>query len=52
VIRATSKPKLGGLERIERQGPDRGQHASTAVGMAELPFGSPVEIEAEVLVRS
>jgi enamine deaminase RidA (YjgF/YER057c/UK114 family) len=33
-------------------GPDRGQHARSAVGMAELPFGIPVEIEAEVVVRT
>jgi enamine deaminase RidA (YjgF/YER057c/UK114 family) len=33
-------------------GPDRGQHARSAVGMAELPFGMPVEIEAELLLRS
>ncbi len=32
-------------------GPERGQHARSAVGMAELPFGIPVEIEAEVLLR-
>jgi enamine deaminase RidA (YjgF/YER057c/UK114 family) len=32
-------------------GPDRGQHARSAVGMAELPFGIPVEIEAEVVLR-
>jgi enamine deaminase RidA (YjgF/YER057c/UK114 family) len=32
-------------------GPERGQHARSAVGMAELPFGMPVEIEAEVLLR-
>jgi enamine deaminase RidA (YjgF/YER057c/UK114 family) len=31
-------------------GPDRGQHARSAVGMAELPFGIPVEIEAEVVL--
>jgi enamine deaminase RidA (YjgF/YER057c/UK114 family) len=29
-------------------GPDVGAHARSAVGMAELPFGIPVEIEAEV----
>ena len=29
-------------------GPDRGDHARSAVGMAGLPFGTPVEIEAEV----
>jgi enamine deaminase RidA (YjgF/YER057c/UK114 family) len=28
-------------------GPEFGQHARSAVGMAELPFGIPVEIEAE-----
>jgi hypothetical protein len=32
-------------------GPDRGQHARSAVGMAELPFRIPVEIEAEVLLK-
>jgi hypothetical protein len=29
-------------------GNDAGQHSRSAVGMAELPFGIPVEIEAEV----
>jgi enamine deaminase RidA (YjgF/YER057c/UK114 family) len=29
-------------------GPDKGAHARSAVGMAELPFGIPVEIEAEI----
>lgn len=29
-------------------GPDIGAHARSAVGMAELPFGIPVEIEGEV----
>ena len=29
-------------------GPVRGAHARSAVGMAELPFGIPVEIEGEV----
>jgi enamine deaminase RidA (YjgF/YER057c/UK114 family) len=36
---------------LELWGPDRGQHARSAVGMAELPFRIPVEIEAEVLLR-
>jgi enamine deaminase RidA (YjgF/YER057c/UK114 family) len=36
---------------LDLWGPDRGQHARSAVGMAELPFGMPVEIEAEVVVR-
>ena len=29
-------------------GPDKGAHARSAVGMAELPFDTPVEIEGEV----
>jgi enamine deaminase RidA (YjgF/YER057c/UK114 family) len=29
-------------------GPERGMHSRSAVGMAELPFGVAVEIEAEV----
>lgn len=29
---------------------EAGAHARSAVGMAELPFGLPVEIEAEVLI--
>src|SRR5205814_1447080 len=33
---------------LELYGPERGRHARSAVGMAELPFGIPVEIEAEV----
>jgi enamine deaminase RidA (YjgF/YER057c/UK114 family) len=33
---------------IELYGDEAGQHARSAVGMAELPFGIPVEIEAEV----
>jgi len=36
---------------IEVFGTERGAHARSAVGMAELPFGIPVEIEGEVLVR-
>jgi enamine deaminase RidA (YjgF/YER057c/UK114 family) len=35
---------------VELWGPDRGRHARSAVGLAELPFGIPVEIEAEVLL--
>jgi enamine deaminase RidA (YjgF/YER057c/UK114 family) len=31
-------------------GTDRGQHARSAVGVAELPFRIPVEVEAEVLI--
>lgn len=33
---------------IELYGPEVGQHARAAVGMAALPFDIPVEIEAEV----
>jgi enamine deaminase RidA (YjgF/YER057c/UK114 family) len=36
---------------LELYGPERGAHARSAVGMAELPFGVPVEIEAEVEVE-
>lgn len=32
-------------------GPELGRHARSAVGMAALPFGIPVEIEAEVSIR-
>jgi enamine deaminase RidA (YjgF/YER057c/UK114 family) len=31
-------------------GPDAGSHARSAIGVAELPFNIPVEIEAEVAV--
>ena len=33
---------------LDLYGPDRGAHARSAVGMAGLPFGIPVEVEAEV----
>ena len=33
---------------LELYGPEAGDHARSAVGMAELPLGAPVEIEAEV----
>lgn len=33
---------------VEVYGPERGRHARSAVGMAELPMGIPVEIEGEV----
>ncbi len=33
---------------LELYGPDIGDHTRSAVGMAELPLGMPVEIEAEV----
>ncbi len=37
---------------LELFGPDLGAHARSAVGMAELPFDIPVEIEAEVELRA
>ena len=37
---------------VELYGPVRGPHARSAVGMAELPFGIPVEIEAEVAISA
>ncbi len=35
---------------LELYGPERGTHARSAVGLAELPFNIPVEIEAEVAI--
>lgn len=37
---------------IELYGPERGDHTRSAVGLAGLPFGAPVEIEAEVQISS
>jgi enamine deaminase RidA (YjgF/YER057c/UK114 family) len=37
---------------LELYGPEVGDHARSAVGMAELPLGVPVEIEAEVEIRT
>jgi enamine deaminase RidA (YjgF/YER057c/UK114 family) len=36
---------------LDLYGPERGAHARSAVGMAELPFNLPVEIEAEVEIE-
>jgi len=36
---------------LEVFGPEAGAHSRSAVGMAELPFNIPVEIEAEVEIR-
>ena len=36
---------------LEVFGPDVGAHARSAVGLAELPFGAPVEVEGEVLIH-
>src|SRR5215472_17596489 len=35
---------------LELWGPEAGPHARSAIGVAELPFNIPVEIEAEVAV--
>lgn len=37
---------------LELYGPEAGGHARSAVGMAELPFDIPVEIEAEVDLKA
>jgi enamine deaminase RidA (YjgF/YER057c/UK114 family) len=31
-------------------GPDRGAHSRSSVGIASLPFGMPIEIEAEIAI--
>jgi enamine deaminase RidA (YjgF/YER057c/UK114 family) len=36
---------------IELWGPDRGAHARSAIGVAELPFDIPVEVEAIVEIE-
>ena len=36
---------------IEVWGPEAGAHARSAIGVAELPFDMPVELEAEVAIR-
>ena len=37
---------------LELYGHDAGKHSRSAVGMAELPFNIPVEIEAEVEIQA
>jgi enamine deaminase RidA (YjgF/YER057c/UK114 family) len=37
---------------LEVFGPEVGSHARSAVGLAELPFDIPVEVEGEVLLRA
>ena len=37
---------------LQLYGPEAGDHARSAVGMAELPLGMPVEIEAEVEIAA
>jgi enamine deaminase RidA (YjgF/YER057c/UK114 family) len=36
---------------LDHFGPEVGQHARSAVGLAELPLNIPVELEAEVAIR-
>jgi enamine deaminase RidA (YjgF/YER057c/UK114 family) len=36
---------------LEVFGPDVGAHSRSAVGMADLPFQIPVEVEAELLIK-
>lgn len=45
-------PVINGFSELilELYGPERGAHARSAVGMAELPLDIPVEIEGEVLI--
>jgi hypothetical protein len=44
--RAATGLAISGLI-LELWGAEAGQHARSAIGVAELPFGRPVEIEAE-----
>jgi len=37
---------------LELYGPDVGAHARSAIGVASLPFGMPVEVEAEVEIKT
>jgi hypothetical protein len=37
---------------LQLVGLEAGDHSRSAVGMAELPLGVPVEIEAEVAIRA
>lgn len=37
---------------VQLYGPQRGQHARSAVGVAQLPFDIPVEIEGEVEIQT
>ncbi|MBF0277505.1 MAG: RidA family protein [SAR324 cluster bacterium] len=36
---------------LELYGPEKGAHARSAIGMADLPFDIPVEIEAEIEIK-
>ena len=45
-------PVINGASEVilEVFGPDIGRHTRSAIGVAALPFGVPVEIEAEVVI--
>lgn len=49
---AATPPVINGFSDLVLAvwGPGAGSHARSAVGLAELPFGIPVEIEAEVAI--
>lgn len=46
-------PVINGASEVilEVFGPEIGRHTRSAIGVAALPFGVPVEIEAEVVIR-
>jgi hypothetical protein len=46
------QPAVNGFSDLilDLWGPEAGAYPRSAVGMAELPFGMPVEIEGEVLI--
>jgi enamine deaminase RidA (YjgF/YER057c/UK114 family) len=50
--RSVTPPVINGCSELilELCGAEAGQHARSAIGVAELPFGIPVEIEAEVAI--
>ncbi len=49
----TGQPRVvnGASELLGRVFGEAGQHARSAVGVAELPLGAPVEVELTVEVR-
>ncbi len=48
----TTTPVINGASEVilEVFGPEIGSHTRSAIGVAALPFGVPVEIEAEVVI--
>ena len=52
LLHDTIEDTVATLDEIEHLfGPEVGAHSRSAVGMADLPFGIPVEIEGEVAAR-